>query len=534
MLYFTRWKILVILGISLAAVLLTLPNVFSASQLSGLPSWAQRRMPLGLDLQGGSHLLLQMNVEELRKEWLEAINGDVRQKLRTAPPIGYTGLSSTREEVRVTIREPERMDEAMKRLREIAQATTNPIFGTATSDLEITSGEGNVVTLKPTQVALTDRVTGAMGSAIETIRRRIDFGGTTEPLIQRQGRDRILVQVPGFNDPAKLKELIGKTAKLTFQLVDQTMTADEAQRGNPPPGSAVYQSQEEGEQPYLLQKRVIVSGEDLIDAQPTFNQRSSEPVVSFRFNSSGAQRFGKTTQENVGRPFAIVLDNKVISAPVIREPILGGSGEISGNFDVQATTTLSILLRSGALPASLDVIEERSVGPSLGADSIRAGGTAILIGFGAVMAFMVMSYGLFGFFAMAALFINLVLITAAMSLMQSTLTLPGMAGIVLTMGMSVDANVLINERLRDELRVGKSAIVAIETAFTRAYGTIMDTNMTGLLAAVILFWLGSGPVRGFAVTLAIGIIASFFTATTITRLLVAEWVRWTRPTTVPI
>jgi protein-export membrane protein SecD len=417
----------------------------------------------------------------------------------------------------------------------MARPVANSIFGASTTDLEVTRGEGNVITLKPTVAALNERVTSAMGSAIETVRRRIDITGTTEPIIQRQGRDRILVQVPGFNDPAKLKELIGKTAKLTFQLVDQTMTPDEAQRGNPPPGSGLYPSQDsEGPSQYLLQKRVIVSGEDLVDAQPGFDQRTQEPIVSFRFNSSGAQRFGKVTQENVGRPFAIVLDGQVISAPVIRDAILGGTGQISGNFTVEQANTLSILLRSGALPASLDVIEERTVGPSLGQDSIEAGGTAILIGFVAVMAFMVLVYGLFGFFAMVALFINLVLITAAMSLMQATLTLPGMAGIVLTMGMSVDANVLINERLRDEIRAGKSPIMAIETAFTRAYGTIMDTNMTGLLAALILFWLGSGPVRGFAVTLAIGIIASFFTATTITRLLVAEWVRWARPTAVPI
>ena len=533
MLHFARWKILVILGISLAAVVFTLPNLFTASQLSGLPNWLQRRMPLGLDLQGGSHLLLQMNVDELRREWLEAINGDVRQTLREAR-IGYTGLANARDEVRVTVRQPEQMEEAFTKLKALARPTSNAMFGTVTNDIDVTRGEGNVILLKPTQPALNDRVTAAIGSAIETVRRRIDFGGTTEPLIQRQGRDRILVQVPGFNDPARLKELIGRTAKLTFQLVDQTMTAEEAKRGNPPPGSGVYASQEEGEPDYLLQKRVIVSGEDLIDAQPGFSQRSNEPIVTFRFNSSGAQRFGKVTQENVGRPFAIVLDGQVISAPVIRDAILGGTGQISGNFGVEEANTLSILLRSGALPASLDVIEERSVGPSLGADSIQAGGTAILIGFAAVMAFMVMSYGLFGVFAMVALFVNLVLITAAMSLMQATLTLPGMAGIVLTMGMSVDANVLINERLRDEIRSGKSPIIAIETAFTRAYGTILDTNMTGLLAALILFWLGSGPVRGFAVTLAIGIIASFFTATTITRLLVAEWVRWTRPTTVPI
>jgi preprotein translocase subunit SecD len=533
MLYFERWKVILIAAISAAGILFTLPNLFHPSQLAGLPSWLQMRMPLGLDLQGGSHLLLQLNANELRDDFLEAVAGDARNALREAR-LGYSGLGKAGDVVRVTIRKPEDVEAALTKLKTLARPVSNSILGTSGTDITVERGDGNVIILRPSPVVLKERVGSAVNSAIETVRRRVDALGTTEPSIQRQGEDRILLQVPGFDDPAQLKELVGKTAKLTFHMVDSAMTASEAQAGTPPPGSAVYQSQQPNEPAYLLQIRSIVSGEDLVDAQPGFDQRSNEPIVSFRFNSSGAQRFGRVTQENVGRPFAIVLDDKVISAPVIREPILGGSGQISGNFSVQEANNLAILLRSGALPASLVVLEERSVGPSLGADSIAAGGTAILIGFGAVMVFMMVSYGLFGFFAMTALFVNLVLITAAMSLMQSTLTLPGMAGIVLTMGMSVDANVLINERLRDELRSGKSPIVAIDTAFTRAYGTIMDTNMTGLLAALILFWLGSGPVRGFAVTMAIGIIASFFTATTITRLLVAEWVRWTRPTTVPI
>jgi protein-export membrane protein SecD len=538
MLHFQRWQKILIVGISVAAVLFTLPNLFGKSQLEGLPKWLQMKMPLGLDLQGGSHLLLQMNTNELRADLLESITGDARQKLRESRsgegPIGYTGLGKAGDVVRVTISKPEDAEKALARLKELARPISNTVLGTSGFDIEVTPGEGGVIMLRPSEFALNERVSAAMGSAIETIRRRVDALGTTEPTIQRQGTDRILLQVPGFNDPAELKELVGRTAKLTFHLVDRTKTVSDAQATGVPVTSAIYQSQNANEPAYLLERRAIVSGEELVDAQPGFDQNGNEPIVSFRFNSSGAQRFGRVTQENVGRPFAIVLDDKVISAPVIREPILGGSGQISGNFTVQEAHNLAILLRSGALPASLTVIEERSVGPSLGADSIAAGGTAIIVGFVAVLAFLVVSYGIFGFFAMVALFVNLVLISAAMSLIQSTLTLPGMAGIVLTMGMSVDANVLINERLRDELRSGKSAILAIETAFTRAYGTIFDTNMTGLLAALILFWLGSGPVRGFAVTLAIGIIASFFTATTITRLLVSEWVRWSRPTTVPI
>jgi preprotein translocase subunit SecD len=533
MLHFNLWKIIVIAGISLAAMILSLPNFFSPSQLQGLPSWMQMRMPLGLDLQGGSHLLLQMNVEELRREWLESINGEVRQTLRNER-VGYTGLSNTRDEVRVTIRQPEQVDQAFTKLRELSRPTQNAIFGTSVNEVDVVRGENNVITLKPTPTAINDRVTSAIGAAIEVVRRRIDITGTTEPIIQRQGRDRILVQVPGYNDPAKLKELIGKTAKLTFQMVDQSMTPDEAQKGNPPPTSALYPSQDEEQQQYLLEKRVIVAGDELETASPGFDQRTGEPIVSFRFKSAGAQRFGKATQENVGRPFAIVLDGHVISAPVIREPILTGQGQISGNFGVEEANTLSVLLRSGALPASLEVIEERSVGPSLGADSIAAGEIATLVSFAAVTAFLVLGYGLFGIFAVIALVVNVAIIVAALSLMQATLTLPGIAGIALTMGVAVDANVLIYERIREEARTGKAPILAIEAGFSRAYGTIMDSNITGLLGGVILFWLGVGPIRGFAVTLCIGILASMFTAITLTRLLVAEWFRWARPVAVPI
>ena len=534
MLYFTRWKIILILGISLASLLFTAPNFISPNALQALPRWMQMRMPLGLDLQGGSHLLLQMNVDELRKEWLESLNGDVRQTLRDGH-IGYTGLATTREDVRVTIRQPEQMDEAYNKLRAMARPTSGALFGRTTPDLDVTR-EGSVITLKPTQAAINDRISSAIGSAIETVRRRIDITGTTEPIIQRQGRDRILVQVPGFNDPAKLKELIGKTAKLTFQLVDQTMSVDEAQKGTPPPNSAIYPAQEgeAGPQSYLLKKRVIVSGEDLVDAQPGFDHRTNEPIVTFRFNASGAQRFGRVTQENVGRPFAIVLDGQVISAPVIRDAILGGTGQISGNFSVEQANTLSVLLRSGALPASLDVIEERSVGPSLGADSIASGELASVISFCAVAAFMIFGYGLFGAFSIFALIVNIALIMAVLSLMQATLTLPGIAGIALTMGVAVDANVLIYERMREEARSGKAPVLAIEAGFSRAYATIINSHLTGLLGGIILYWLGVGPIRGFAVTLCIGIIASLFTAITLTRLIVATWFHRVRPAAVPL
>jgi preprotein translocase subunit SecD len=370
-----------------------------------------------------------------------------------------------------------------------------------------------------------------MNTAIETIRRRVDALGTTEPNIVRQGTDRIVVQAPGLADPKILKELIGKTAKLTFQFVHPDYSdagpipAAQAKQVRPPPGAVLLPSQDGADAFEMIEKRVIVSGEDLVDAQPGFDQRTNEPVVNFRFNQVGARRFGKATQENVNRRFAIVLDNKVISAPSIREPILGGSGQISGRFTVQSANNLAILLRSGALPASLAVIEERSVGPSLGADSIAAGKIAAVIAVCAVAAFMMIAYGLFGFFSIISLMLNVMLIMGIMTAMQSTLTLPGIAGIVLTMGMAVDANVLIYERMREELRNGKSAINAMESGFQRAMGTIVDSQLTTLIAGVILFWLGSGPIRGFGVTLTIGLITSVFTAVIVTRLIIAFWLR---------
>ncbi len=543
MMYISPWKAAAIILVSLAGVIYSLPNFFPKSALQGLPGWIpQKQMPLGLDLQGGSHLLLQMNVDELRRNWLETIEGDVRKELRgdrggavRQKRIAYTGLTIAGDAVRVTLREPSELQEALQRLRKLAQPLSSSIFtGTSNLDLEITTEGNNTILLRPTQQALSERVTAALAASIETIRRRVDALGTTEPIIQRQGADRILVQVPGFNDPEQLKRVINTTARLTFQLADQSMSVEEAMATRPPPGSSIYPSLDEKEGPYLLRNEVIVGGEDLVDAQPGFDHQTNEPIVSFRFNASGGRRFGQVTAENVGRPFAIVLDKKVISAPVIREPILGGSGQISGNFTVAQANELAIQLRSGALPASLQIVEERSVGPSLGADSIEAGETAAIIGFLAVALFMIVGYGLFGLFSVVALVINIALIIAALSMLQATLTLPGIAGIALTIGMAVDASVLIFERIREELRSGKNPVLAVDAGFARASGTIFDSNITGLLAAIILFWLGSGPVRGFAVTMSLGILASMFTALTLTRYIIIQWLRWARPTAVPI
>jgi preprotein translocase subunit SecD len=358
------------------------------------------------------------------------------------------------------------------------------------------------------------------------VRRRIDSLGTTEPNIVRQGQDRILVQVPGFDDTGKLKDVIGQTAKLTFHAVHPTTSAEEAKNTRVPLGYKIYAADESdrGAGSYLLQEAPVVSGEDLVDAQPGFDSRTNEPIISFRFNQSGARKFGRFTKDNVGSPFAIVLDNKVLSAPVIREAILGGSGQISGNFSVESANNLAIQLRSGALPTKLTIVEERTVGPSLGADSIDAGEMAGLIGTLAVASFIIFAYGLFGVFAVIAVMINITLIIAVMTIIGSTLTLPGIAGLVLTVGMAVDANVLIYERIREELRSGKTPISAIDGGFSKAFGTILDSNLTTLIAGLVMFWLGSGPVRGFAVTLSLGIFATIFTAFTVTRLLVSLWV----------
>ncbi|MBI1384442.1 MAG: protein translocase subunit SecD [Rhizobiales bacterium] len=527
MLHFARWKIIAICAVCLAGLVFALPNVFPRSQTAQWPSWLPNKgVSLGLDLRGGSHLLLEMNMQELVDEWLEGVVDDVRQRLRSGG-VQYTGLRRTPSNVEVRITKPEDLEKARTALAEISQPLeTNVFTGVQGNDLTIATGAGNLISLTPTEPALVQRANNAMAASIETIRRRVDQLGTTEPNIQRQGRDRILVQVPGLDDPQRLKDIIGKTAKLAFHEVHPSVTASDARLARPPAGYAVYAGREaDGGFEYVLKVRPVVTGEELEDAQPSFDQRDNQPVVTFRFNSSGARKFGRYTQANVDRPFAIVLDNEVISAPVIREPILGGTGQISGNFSVQEASNLSILLRSGALPASLTIVEERTVGPSLGADSIAAGEIAGVIGLGAVVVFMIVTYGMFGIFSTVALLVNIILILGALSALQATLTLPGIAGIVLTIGMAVDANVLIYERIREELAAGKSPINAIDTGYSRAISTILDANITTFLAAIILFWLGSGPIRGFAVTLSIGIFTSVFTAFVLTRLMVAVWLK---------
>ncbi|MGZ8325165.1 MAG: protein translocase subunit SecD [Rhodoplanes sp.] len=535
MLYFSRWKALAIVLTALLICLAAVPNLFPESVVERWPKWAQRHIVLGLDLQGGSHILLEVDANAVRQEKVEALRDDVRRVLRDAR-IGYSGLNARGDTVEVRIRDAADVPQALTKLRELSQPLGGLLGGTGQRSVDISDAGGGLIRLRVTEAAMTERVRQSVDQSIQIIERRVNELGTVEPSIQRQGVDRILVQVPGLQDPARLKELLGKTAKLTFRLVDQSMNPQEAvQQGRAPADTEIlYEGKGAQRIPVLVQKHVMVSGEDLTDAQPGFDQRTSEPIVSFRFNTSGGRRFAQVTQENVGRPFAIVLDNEVISAPVIREPILGGSGQISGNFSVESANDLAILLRAGALPAPLTVIEERTVGPGLGQDSIEKGKTAAYVGGALVIVFMLATYGLFGLFANIAVAVNVAMIFGILSLLNATLTLPGIAGIVLTVGIAVDSNVLIYERIREEVRGGRSAITAIDAGFSRALATILDTNMTTLIAAMVLFFIGTGAVRGFAVTLGIGIITTLFTAFTLTRLIVAWWVRMVRPQTVPI
>jgi preprotein translocase subunit SecD len=533
MLYFTRWKALAIILTALVVCLCAVPNFFPEATVKGWPAWAQRRLVLGLDLQGGSYLLLEVDSNYVKKEKLEQIRDDVRRTLRDAK-IGYTGLAVRNDAVEVRISRDTDASNALAKLRELSQPLGGLLGSSGQRSVEVTDAGGGLIRITVPQAAITERIRQTIEQSIQIVERRVNQLGTVEPVIQRQGTDRILVQVPGLQDPSRLKELLGKTAKMEFRMVDTTVPPDQAQQGRVPPDSEVLMSSTSPKIPYVIKKQVLVSGGDLTDAQPGFDQRSGEPIVSFRFNTSGSRKFAQATSENVGQPFAIVLDNEVISAPVIREPITGGSGQISGSFTVQQANDLAILLRAGALPAPLTVIEERTVGPGLGQDSIEKGELAAYVGSIMVIVFMLVTYRLFGVFANIAVAINVAMIFGLLSLLNATLTLPGIAGIVLTVGIAVDSNVLIYERIREELRGGRNAISAIDAGFRRALSTILDSNITTFIAAAVLFYIGTGPVRGFAVTLGIGIITTVFTAFTLTSLIVAGWVRWKRPKTVPI
>jgi SecD/SecF fusion protein len=527
MLYFVRWKTVAILAICALGLLLSLPNLFPRASL---PSWVHQ-VSLGLDLRGGSYLLLEVDTAAVAKERVESLADAARTRLRTAN-IGYSALTADPANRRMSfrVREVAQAPAAAAALRELAnQIPTGP--GTTTPDIEVTTAPDGTVAATLTEVGLRAKASGAVEQSIEIVRRRIDQTGVAEALIARQGQNRILVQLPGIEDPARIKALLGKTARMTFHLLDEGANLAAA---TPPPGVMFLTGDRNPQERFAVRRRVEVDGANLTDARAGQDSRNAEWVVNFQFDSVGSRRFAEVTRQNVGRPFAIVLDEKVITAPNIREPITGGRGQISGSFTAASANDLAVLLRAGALPAPLTVVEERSVGPELGADAIRAGMLALAAGTLFVFLYMGLAYGLFGWMADIALFINIVLMIGALSVLEATLTLPGIAGIVLTLGTALDANILINERIREETRNGRTPVAALEAGFTKASGTIMDSNLTNLIAMACLFSFGSGPVKGFAVTVAIGTIVQMWTATTLVRLFVSWWYRWKRPQKLPV
>jgi preprotein translocase subunit SecD len=526
MLFFPTWKKAMVIIVCALGVIYAAPNFMSDKAAKSIedvmPPWGPgKKINLGLDLQGGSYLLVEVQGDVVINEKLENTVDDIRRALRSAK-IGYKPPPHVEgNAILFNIRDLARVAEVTELVR------------AAASDMVIETGEGGSYLLSYTEQEITGIKNETLGRSIEIVRLRIDPDGTKEPLIQRQGAERILIQLPGEDDPEQVKDDLQTTAKMTFRFQSKTMTLQEAQSRGVPPGHEIVKDKDNPQIEYLLEKRVIVGGESLDDASATFDE-NNQPAISFRFDGVGGQKFAKATQENVGRIFAIVLDNKVISAPVIRTAILGGSGQITGNFTTVETKKLAELLLAGALPAPLLVIEERTVGPGLGQDSIDAGKKASIIGLVLVVVFMVAAYGLFGGLADLALAFNIALILGVLSFLQATLTLPGIAGIVLTIGMAVDANVLIFERIREEARAGRTPVNAIDAGYKRAITTIIDANLTTFIAALLLFIFGSGPVKGFSVTLMIGIVTSMFTAIMVTRLMVVLWVRRRRPEELPI
>lgn len=511
------YLVAIYVAILLAGILFALPNVLPASVMERWPAFLPNKpVALGLDLRGGSHLVLEVDGAELRRERVRDLAEDARRTLREAD-LPWRSVQAGELGVAITLREPAQQARALEALAGLS----NPV-GAARKDLDVVASGSDGVQLTLAPEGLLQSTTRAVEQSLEVIRQRVDQVGVAEPTIQRVGADRILVQLPGLQDPAQLRALLGSTAKMSFHMIGSPAELD----------TRVLQDSEGNR--YTVRNRIELDGDRLSDASAGFDPTTREPVVNFRFDRVGARLFGQITEANVGKPFAMVLDGKVLSAPVIREPILGGSGQISGNFTVEEAGTLSALLRAGALPAKLTVIEERSVGADLGSDVIQKGIHAGIAAFVFVFLFMFVLYGGWGLVANVALALNVVLTIAGLSLLGATLTLPGIAGIVLGIGLAVDANVLINERIREEALKGKPALAAIDAGFKRAYATVMDSNVTALLGTVLLFWFGSGPVRGFAITMALGIVISMFTAVSVVKVMMLAVARARRLKTIHI
>jgi preprotein translocase subunit SecD len=525
MLDFPRWKVWSIWLVILLGIAFAVPSLFPKSEVENWPKWAPRtQINLGLDLAGGSQLLLEADSRDAAKQRLQAMEDTVTTELRRGEPrIAIGDVSTQGNRLSFLVRDPTQLDAAVERLRTLTQ----PVGLTGSRDWDVAVVDSTRIVLTPTDEGAAKALKDSMTVARDVVRRRIDPSGTKEITVINQGSTRILVQVPGVEDPDALKALIGQTARLEFKLVDQTADPALVAEGRAPAGSQVL-LMADGTGRIAVQRRVMVSGEQLIDAKQSFDQ-DGRPVVSITFNNAGARRFGRVTQENVNKPFAIILDDQVLSAPNINEPILGGQAQISGNFTVESANQLAVALASGKLPVKLDVIEERTVGPELGKDSIQKGLIASLVATVAVILFMLVTYGRFGVYATAALIVNALLILGIMAIFNASLTLPGIAGFVLTIGAAVDANVLINERIREEQRRGRKILDALETGYKEASTAIFDANITNVIAAALMYYFGSGPIRGFAVVLMIGIVTSVFTAVNFTRMLVAGWVKRKRP-----
>jgi preprotein translocase subunit SecD len=519
MLSFSRTKIWSIWLACILGVLLAVPSFLPASITDSWPAVLRPKVNLGLDLAGGSQLLLEADPASLLRQRLDAMEGNIRDDLRRND-IQVGDVSTANSQITLTVQDPGQRDAALQRVQVLGSQS-------GTAEWDISALEANKVVMVPTNAGNNAAMKTAMDVAREVIDRRINALGTLEPTIVRQGDSRILVQVPGLQDPQQLRSLIGRTARLEFKRVNESVTQDQLAQNRAPVGSQILQMTGGGR--IAVERRPIITGEMVADAQQRFDQQTNVPVVSITFNSEGGQRFARETQQRVGKQFAIILDNVVLSAPNINEPILGGSAQITGSFTVESANELAISLRSGRLPVELKVVEERSVGPDLGADSIRAGVLACAIATIAVLILMFLCYGRFGVYANLAVLINLFVIVGVMALMNATLTLPGIAGFVLTVGTAVDANVLINERIREERRRGRSIIMAIENGYKEASRTIFEANVIHTIAAMIMLILGTGPVKGFAIVLLIGIATSVFTAVVFTRMMIVLWLRRHKP-----
>ncbi len=523
MLDFPRWKVLSIWGMVAVAMLFAIPSLLPGNIGERYGAWLpDYKIALGLDLSGGSQLLLEADAADAAKQRIQALEDTVTTELRRNPRIEIGDISSSGGRLSFVVRDPTRVDDAVERMRTLSR----PVGLTGTRDWDVGVLDLNRVVLTPTDAGSQQALRDAMTVARDVVRRRIDPSGTKEVTVINQGQRRILVQVPGVEDPEALKDLIGQTARLEFKLVDLEADPDQVAQGRAPPGSQILPLVDGGTM--AVKRRLMVSGDQLVDARQGFDQ-DGRPVVDITFNPTGARRFGRVTQDNVQKPFAIILDDQILSAPNINEPILGGRAQISGSFTVESANQLAVSLASGKLPVKLNVIEERTVSPELGADSIRKGTIASIVATIAVIAFMLVTYGRFGIYATVGLIVNALLILAGLAVFGSALTLPGIAGFVLTIGAAVDANVLINERIREEQRRGRKVVDAIETGYREASTAIFDANITNVIAAALMYYFGSGPIRGFAVVLMIGIITSVFTAVTLTRMTVALWIKRKRP-----